>query len=131
MISTRPSTTALFLRVVRAREKGSGQVNIVLAFACRFGGKLEKLVTLFFAKAREADQHGHRGLVWFFPLAPVAFAGVVLLQRTRRWIGTVLLVALPAHVAVYVTFEDVHGGQCLGPRYLLTAAYVAHLRLDF
>lgn len=72
---------------------------------------LEGLRILFVSPAR--------GLLWFFPVFPLGVVGLLLGLRAGHRLPWPLLAAVPVHVAVYVTFQDVHGGHCLGPRYLL------------
>lgn len=60
-----------------------------------------------------------RGWIWFVPLLPVGLAGLVLLARRRPALGVPLAAGAAAHFLLIAAFRDVHGGFCLGPRYLL------------
>lgn len=60
-----------------------------------------------------------RGLVWFFPLLPAALYGLVRLGRSHGRIAVLLALASATYVAMHVTYRHLHGGHCLGPRYLL------------
>jgi hypothetical protein len=60
-----------------------------------------------------------RGLIWFFPLLPLALFGTWRLWRRERRTVALIAVGAALHVAFHARLEYVHGGHCLGPRYLL------------
>jgi hypothetical protein len=62
-----------------------------------------------------------RGLVWFFPLVIPACWGLARTARRDPWTAWAVAFAVVANLALLVGFEDRHGGNCLGPRYLLFA----------
>ncbi len=59
------------------------------------------------------------GLLWFFPLAPVAVWGSWRLWRRARWLILSIGAGAAAHLVFHARLEYVHAGYCLGPRYLL------------
>jgi hypothetical protein len=62
-----------------------------------------------------------RGLVWFFPMLVPACFGLAKSARRDPWTAWPVIVALAADLLLLASFQDRHGGNCLGPRYLLFA----------